>query len=216
MANQNINIPYLPVINQLYRRQLLAYIGSPIYLQNDVKRTQVTGFIPDITFPIPVGSNIHTVIFDSYVTQASPTNPCILPAGIQLSDGSLLTNGGSTGDYRQISNDFFSASPTVNNGLYFSQPPVTASGDILDFAIWTDQPGTLQIFDANSTAPLPINNQVSFSFPAGSTSSFMTTVINYQLPIESFFIQINNTGTTSMGANYFYFYLWSRPSYRTP
>ena len=216
MANQTVDVSYLPIINELHRRQLLAYIGSPIYLQNNTKRTQITGFVPTSTLPIAVSGKITTVIFDSYVTQSSPNNPCILPAGIQLADGSLLTNGASTGDYRQIANDYFSQSPTVSGGNYFSQPAVTASGDILDFAIWTDQPGTLQIFDANSTAPLPINNQISFAFPAGSSSGFMTTVVNYQLPLESFFIQINNTGTAAMGANYFYFYLYARPSYRTP
>jgi len=214
MANQNINIPYLPTINQLYRRQLLAYVGSPMYLQNNTIRTQEINFIS--VFPLAAGASAHTVVFDSYATQASPNNPLIQPVGVQLSNGDTLTNGGSVGDYRQITNEYFSPNPTITNGTYQIFTPITASGDIIDFAIWSDQAGTLQIFDANSTAPLPIANQISFSFPSGSSSNFMTTVVNYQLPVESFFIQINNTSGSTMGANFFYFYLWSRPSYRTP
>jgi len=214
MANSNINIPYLPVINQLYRRQLLAYVGSPMYLQNNTIRTQEINFIS--VFPLAAGASAHTIVFDSYTTQASPNNPIIQPVGVQLSNGDTLTNGGSVGDYRQITNEYFSPNPIITNGTYQIYTPITASGDIIDFAIWSDQAGTLQIFDANSTAPLPIANQISFSFPSGSSSSFMTTVVNYQLPISNFFIQINNTSSSTMGANFFYFYLWSRPSYRTP
>lgn len=215
MANQNVNVPYLPVINQLYRRQLLAYVGFPTYLQNNTIRLQQTNFVT--TFPLATGTAGHTVVFDCYATQSSPNNPMVQPVGVQLSNNDLLTNGGlAGGDYRQITNEFFSPTPIVTGGTYQTYTPINASGDIIDFSIWSDQPGTLQIFDANSTAPLPINNQISFVFPAGSSSSFMTTVVGYQLPIESFFIQINNTGTGVMGANYFYFYLWSRPSYRTP
>ena len=161
--------------------------------------------------PVPVR---HPLVFDCYTQHASPEYPTIYPLDSQLVGGQLIAGGGASGIFQQIENDFWqSYAPTVTNAWNQQYSPINVSNNILSFAIWSDQPGTLQIFDPNSSAPLPINNAQSIAFPAGTSSNFMTTVTDYLVPTPQYFIQINNTGTGVMGTQFFYFYLMSYPTF---
>jgi hypothetical protein len=211
MAN-NFNIPFLPKPNPALRQQLNAYVGFTATLQGNVNVGIQRNFIS--TFPIAAGASAHTIVFDCYTQHASPEYPTIYPLNSQLVNGDLIAGGGASGIFQQIENDFWqSYAPTVTNGWNQQYSPINVSNNVLSFAIWSDQPGTLQIFDPNSSAPIPINNAQSIAFPAGTSSNFMTTVTDYLVPTPQYFIQINNTGTGVMGTQFFYFYLMSYPTF---
>lgn len=208
----NLNIPMIPKPNQSIRQQLNAYAIFTGVLQNNTKIGYQLNFVNP--FPIAAGKNNHTIVFDAYTQMASPAYPTVYPTDSQLVNGDLIAGGGSTGTFEQIENDFQqSYAPIVTGGWNQQFSPVNVSNNILSLAIWADQPGTIQIFDPNTSAPLPINNQISLAFPAGGTGQFITTVTDYFVPIPQYFIQINNTGTASMGTQFFGFYLMSYPSF---
>lgn len=202
----------IPKPNQSIRQQLNAYAIFTGVLQNNTKIGYQLNFVNP--FPIAAGKNNHTIVFDAYTQMASPAYPTVYPTDSQLVNGDLIAGGGSTGTFEQIENDFQqSYAPIVTGGWNQQFSPVNVSNNILSLAIWADQPGTIQIFDPNTSAPLPINNQISLAFPAGGTGQFITTVTDYFVPIPQYFIQINNTGTASMGTQFFGFYLMSYPSF---
>ncbi|MHB8568993.1 MAG: hypothetical protein ACYC97_02165 [Metallibacterium sp.] len=213
MPNQsNFNITALPKPNSSLRPQLIAYANFPATVQNNAKVGVQTNFID--VFPIAAGASNHTIVFDTYTFHSSPEYPTIYPTDSQLVNGDLIAGGGSVGSTVQLENDFWTSyAPTVTNAWNQQFSPVNFSHNILSFAIWSDQPGTIQIFDPNSSAPLPINDAQSLAFPAGTSSNFMTTITDYFVPIPQFFVQINNTGTSTMGLNYFTFYLMSYPTF---
>jgi len=213
MPNQsNFNITALPKPNSSLRPQLIAYANFPTTLQNNAKVGVAMNFVD--MFPIAAGATNHTVGFYTYSFHSSPEYPTIYPTDSQLVNGDLIAGGGSVGTTPQLQNDFWTSyTPTIVNAWNQQMSPVNFSHNILSWAIWADQPGTIQIFDPNSSAPLPINNAQSLAFPAGTTSNFMTTVTDYFVPIPQFFVQITNTGTSTMGLNYFTFYLMSYPTF---
>ena len=208
----NLNIPMLPKPNQSIRQILNAYALFTGVLQNNIKIGYQLNFLNP--FPIAAGGGNYTIVFDCYTQMASPAFPTIYPTDSQLVNGDLIAGGGSTGTFEQIENDFQQAyTPIVTGGWNQQFSPVNISNNILSLSIWSDQPGTIQIFDPNTSAPLPINNQISLAFPAGGTGQFMTVVTDYLVPIPQYFIQINNTGTAPMGTQFFGFYLMSYPSF---
>ena len=208
----NFNIPNLPKPNQSLREQLNAYAGFPITLQGKNYAGFLWNFID--VFPIAAGASAKTIIFDCYTQHASPEYPTVYPVSSQLVNGDLIAGGGATGTFPQIENDYWqSYSPIVTGGWNQQFSPINVSNNILSFGIWSDQPGTIQIFDPNSSAPLPINVQQSIAFLAGTGSTFMTIANNYVVSTPQYFIQINNTGTAPMGVNFFYFYLMSYPTF---
>lgn len=208
----NFNIPMLPKPNPSIRQQLNAYAIFTGVLQNNIKIGYQLNFINP--FPIAAGSNNHTIVFDCYTQMASPSYPTIYPINEQLVNGDLIAGGGTTGTFEQIENDYWqSYTPNVTGAWNQQFSPINTSNNILSLAIWADQPGTIQIFDPNTSAPLPINNQISLAFPAGEAGQFMTVVTDYLVPIPQYFVQINNTGTSPMGTQFFGFYLMSYPSF---
>ncbi len=207
-----LNIANRPKPNQSIRQILNAYAVFTAYLQNNTKIGYQLNFINP--FPIAAGASNHTIVFDCYTQHASPSFPTIYPVNSQLVNGDLIAGGGTTGTFEQIENDFQqSYSPIVTGAWNQQYSPINTSNNILSLAIWSDQPGTIQVFDPNTSAPIPINNQISLAFPAGGTGQFMTTITDYLVPIPQYFIQINNTGTASMGTQFFGFYLMSYPSF---
>ena len=211
MANK-FNIANRPKPNQSIRQILNAYAVLTAVLQNNAKIGYELNFVNP--FPIAAGGNNHTIVFDCYTQHSSPSFPTIYPLNSQLVNGDLIAGGGSTGTFEQIENDFKQSYAPIVTGAWNQQySDVNVSNNILSLAIWSDQPGTIQVFDPNTSAPIPINNQISLAFPAGGTGQFMTTVTDYLVPIPQYFIQINNTGTASMGTQFFGFYLMSYPSF---
>jgi hypothetical protein len=210
MANK-FNIANRPKPNQSIRQILNAYAVLTAVLQNNAKIGYELNFVNP--FPIAAGGNNRTIVFDCYTQHSSPSFPTIYPLNSQLVNGDLIAGGGSTGTFEQIENDFKQSYAPIVTGAWNQQySDVNVSNNILSLAIWADQPGTIQVFDPNTSAPVPINNQISLAFPAEARSIY-DYYYRLSRPIPQYFIQINNTGTAPMGTQFFGFYLMSYPSF---